>query len=64
MNLKRGRQDHAGSLTATGAWDIYLHIYTHGFVCVVCVSFLFHVGDEREKKGINSLEELEGVICE
>ena len=42
----------------------YLLAYTHGFGCVVCVSFLFHVGNEREKKGINSLEKLEGVICE
>jgi|APAra0007618328_1042625.scaffolds.fasta_scaffold24776_1 hypothetical protein len=45
MKPKRGRQDHAGSLTATGTWYTYRHeddyisllAYTHGFVYIyVC----------------------------
>lgn len=44
MKLKRGRQDHAGSLTATGTWYTYIHeydyiyllAYTHGFCVYVC----------------------------
>lgn len=59
MKVKRGRQDHAGSLTAIGAWYTYIYriceCVRESFFLLVCVCFLsflplLRVARDRERE--------------